>query len=227
MAKQKHFVTEHLEGISIKALTECSKELKEMLKGKHGLYALYKNNKLYYVGLGRLLARLNQHRRDRLKGKWNQFNVYVTKNDKYMKELETLALRIIDPKGNKVSGKFGKSKNRMKLFDELLQIKAHEKRAELLGGRRSTRNRRRAASKTKGPKKLSVLAGKRMQLWGECKGKEYVAQLRKDGTIKYNGKVYNSPSGAATAALGRNSNGWHFWRFKNKDGEWERLKYMK
>ena len=228
MAKQKHFVKEHLEGVAKRGLKDSSAELKELLFGKHGLYALYKNDKLYYVGLAKnLFRRLQQHGRDRHKNNWTNFSVYVTKNEQQMKELESLALRIISPKGNRTSGRFAASKGLKKQYSDLLTYKARLNQAELLGGKREATRRKRVASKSTGKKKLSALSGKRMKLWADCKGVQYHAVLHKDGTVRYDGQIFNSLSGAAKAALGRSSNGWYFWRYKNKDGKWERMKHLK
>ena len=59
------------------------------------------------------------------------------------------------------------------------------------------------------------------------KGKEYRATLRKDGKIGYNGKIYESPSGAGKAVIKKTCNGWAFWRYKNEKGEWVRLKEIR
>ena len=45
--------------------------------------------------------------------------------------------------------------------------------------------------------------------------------MRKDGTINFGGKIFNSPSIAGARAIGRQAlNGWKAWKFKNNDGEW-------
>ena len=46
------------------------KGLKEIMKGYSGIYALYRKERLYYVGLTtNLLGRINQHLKDRHAGK--------------------------------------------------------------------------------------------------------------------------------------------------------------
>jgi len=52
------------------------------------------------------------------------------------------------------------------------------------------------------------------------KGRTYFAWVRNDGTINYQGKIYNSPSTAGKAATGISTDGWRFWRFRNAKGEW-------
>jgi len=52
MRKSKsHLVSQHMEGISAKALEQYQDIIREYIRGRHGIYALYKREKLYYVGL--------------------------------------------------------------------------------------------------------------------------------------------------------------------------------
>lgn len=82
-------------------------ELKEIMRGKAGIYALYKQKKLHYVGLARNLdGRLYGHlERDRLRGKWDNFSVFLVKRGRFLKDLETLVLSIAKPPGNRLTGK--------------------------------------------------------------------------------------------------------------------------
>ena len=75
-----------------------------------GIYALYDDFGLYYIGLTdfSLRARIKKHTQDRHKGKWKRFSWYQIPNVKLTKDIETVLLRIIDPKGNQVKGKFKK-----------------------------------------------------------------------------------------------------------------------
>ena len=73
-----------------------------------GIYALYDDHGLYYVGLTdySLRARIEKHTKNRHKGKWKRFSWYQIPNIKYTKDIESIILRIVDPKGNRVKGKF-------------------------------------------------------------------------------------------------------------------------
>ena len=77
-----------------------------------GIYALYDQHGLYYVGLttSSLRTRIKKHTRNRHKGKWNRFSWYQIPNLKYTKDMESAILRIVNPKGNKVKGKLKKRK---------------------------------------------------------------------------------------------------------------------
>jgi len=82
-----------------------------------GIYALYKGEKLYYVGLSKssLRFRLRMHAtEDRHKGKWNNFSFYQIGRTKYIKDIESLLLRIAHAPGNKVRGRFHKKYNLLK-----------------------------------------------------------------------------------------------------------------
>ena len=82
-------------------------ELREIMYGQGGIYALYKKHRLYYVGLARNLdGRLYAHlERDKHSGKWDNFSVFVITRTRFLKDLETLVLRISRPKANRMSGK--------------------------------------------------------------------------------------------------------------------------
>ena len=84
------------------------KEIKEMLKENSGLYVLYKNDDLYYVGItGRdLFWRLYHHTRDKHKNKWNKFSVFIIGKGRYLKDVESMAQLISNPPANVWKGKF-------------------------------------------------------------------------------------------------------------------------
>ena len=73
-----------------------------------GIYALYDNHGLYYVGLTNysLRGRIQRHTKNRHKGKWERFSWYQIPKINYTKDIESIILRIVDPKGNRVKGKF-------------------------------------------------------------------------------------------------------------------------
>jgi len=79
-----------------------------------GVYVLYKSEAIYYIGLSKnsLRSRLRRHAtKDRHKGKWDEFSFYQIGRTKYVKDVESLMLRIFHPPGNKVGGKFHKKYN--------------------------------------------------------------------------------------------------------------------
>lgn len=228
MSVKNHLVTGQLENISWQVLEQYRDIIKEMIKGKSGIYALYNRDKLYYVGLAsNLKVRLNQHLKDRHGRKWDRFSVYLTRKDEHMKELESLFLRIFKPPGNKVVGKFGGSVN---MRSELLQEIRNEdldRRAKLLGGRTARSRIRTKAKHARGKDGLKGLLNKRMTLKGWRDGYEYTASARKDGTIRYGDKIFDTPNASARAATGKKIRGWQFWHYRNKSGEWVQLVNLK
>jgi hypothetical protein len=108
-----------LERIPKESLEIVESELKEVMKGYAGIYALYKGKKLYYVGLTKYLhGRLFHHStRDRHAGKWDNFSVFMIRRVEYLKDLETLVLRISKPRANKMKGNLpeeGKLKKKLR-----------------------------------------------------------------------------------------------------------------
>ena len=112
LARSRPLVIEHLEDVSRDTLAEYQDIVREYIRGKHGIYALYKKDRLYYVGLASSLGRrLKQHLRDRHGGSWDRFSVYLTRREDHITELEPIVLRIVKPTGNKQLGRFPGSSN--------------------------------------------------------------------------------------------------------------------
>lgn len=131
-------VSQHLENISRTALEKYQGILKEYVKGRHGVYALYSKDHLYYVGLAsNLRNRLKAHLKDRHAQTWDSFSVYLTINDSHLHELETLILKIASPKGNRVSGNFIKAQNLKPIFKNAV-TKAQQKELVKLGLKKIT-----------------------------------------------------------------------------------------
>jgi hypothetical protein len=120
-------VRAYAEGISANLLEQHGDTVKWVIGKKHGVYVLSKDGKPYYVGLAKKLpSRLRHHLKDRHARKWDHFNFYAIRSQKYLKDLESILIRVARPKGNKQLGGFGKDKNlRKKLQKEIIgSIKA-------------------------------------------------------------------------------------------------------
>ncbi len=114
---RRSLVIGHLEGISRSAIKRYPDIVTEFARHKSGVYSLYKDNALYYVGLAKnLRSRLHDHLRDRHADEWDHFNVYLTQGDEHQKELESLVLRIASPKGNRAAGRFPSSQDLRRMF---------------------------------------------------------------------------------------------------------------
>ncbi len=117
-----------LEGIPSEGFNIIAESIEETMKGEAGIYALYKKDKLYYVGLARnLKGRVRKHTVDRHAKKWDTFSVYIINKVKYLGDVETIILRIIDPMGNRVKGRIPK----LNALTKILEEEAREKTREL------------------------------------------------------------------------------------------------
>jgi hypothetical protein len=111
------------------ASAEAHKEAPGSKQRGRGIYVLYSKGKIYYIGLSKrsLRGRLRRHAlRDRHKGKWDSFSFYRIGKTKYIKDVESLLLRIIRPPGNRVVGKFGRKYNLAKRPRALRRAKEHQ-----------------------------------------------------------------------------------------------------
>ena len=227
---RRRLVIGHLERISSGVFDRYSRVITDLVGGKNGIYALYRNQTLHYVGLATdLRKRLNQHLRDRHKGKWNYFSLYLVRSERSLRDLEDLVLRIAYPKGNVVRGKFGGAPDLRKVLKSQIRTRAIEEINKLMGRAGSPRTKRRrgkrpvAAGKDHPP--LKGLLGRRAL---RDKRNLHSAWVYASGRIRYKGKRYNSPSAAAAAAVGRKTcNGWAFWRYKNDKGQWVPLRELR
>lgn len=222
MARQAQLVCQHLENISSEALDKYQDIVRNYVRGRQGVYALYRRTKLYYVGLAsNLRNRLKHHLRDRHKGIWDRFSVYLTIGDSHLKELESLILRTVKPRGNTQTGKFIKSEN---LRGRLARDLRRKNREEInwLIGRTTTPVRRRLRRKPSrnGQPVLAAYFSRSTRLRAAYRGKVVKARIRKNGLIRYKNKDYRSPSLAGSAVVKRSCNGWTFWRYERAPGDW-------
>lgn len=222
MARQAQLVCQHLENISSEALNKYQDIVRNYVRGRRGIYALYRRNKLYYVGLAsNLRNRLKHHLRDRHKGIWDRFSVYLTIGDSHLKELESLILRTVKPRGNTQTGKFIKSENlRGRLARDL--IRRNREEINWVIGRTTTPIRRRPRHKASrnGQPVLAAYFSRSTRLRATYRGKVVKARIRRNGLIRYKNKDYGSPSFAGSAVVKRSCNGWTFWKYERAPGDW-------
>jgi hypothetical protein len=222
MAKRAQLVSQHLENISHEALSKYQDVIRSYVRGRQGIYALYRKNELYYVGLaGNLRSRLKSHLRDRHKKLWDRFSVYLTIGDSHLKELESLILRTVKPSGNHQSGKFIKSENLRGKLSRELRARQRQEINWVIG--RSTspipKHRRQKVVRNGGPV-LAAFVNRSMKLRATFKDKPIRARVRKNGFVRYKNRDYNSPSLAAAAVVKHSYNGWTFWKYERGPGDW-------
>lgn len=237
--KSGRLVIGHLERISSDIFEKYNSIITGIVGGRYGIYALYRNKRLYYVGLATdLKRRVNHHLRDRHKGKWNYFSLYLARSERFLKDLECLAIRIAYPKGNKTRGKFGGVPDLRRMLKRQIKTQVIDEIDTILGRftfglakRRKSRSRSAekaagiAAVATKRKSKSQIpLKGllSRKHIRAVYKGKEYIGSVYSSGRIrlKHLAQTFDSPSGAGTAVRQKHTDGWFFWHYKNNDGEW-------
>jgi hypothetical protein len=229
MAKRLPLVCQHLERISRTALERYQRIIRDYLRHREGVYALYRRGKLYYVGLASDLRwRLKSHLRDRHAGSWDSFSVYLTIGDKHLKKLESLLLRVIlpKPKGNAQRGGFVSSENLKRRFKrDVRDLQRHE--LESLLGMIDIKRRITANKKPKNELASYLNGNGGFPIRGEFKGRVFKARVRRDGSIRFNGSKFPSPSAAGAAAIKSSCNGWYFWKYERAPGDWVRLRKLR
>ena len=236
MAKRKaQLVCQHLERIPRKVLQDYPEIVRDMARGRNGIYALYRRDRLHYLGLARdLRQRLKQHLHDQLAQTWDRFSLYLTVGDDHINEIECLFLRISKPKGNTITPGLARSQNLLRGL--LSQIKARH-RAELMDidPRKRTaaelKQKRKPKPARRRPGRQPVLAQyvtKRLHIRFVYKGKVHRATVLEDGSIfGHKGRIFTSPSGAAKAVAGHAVDGWHAWHYERAPGDWVRLNTLR
>jgi len=213
-----HLVCQHLEDISREALEKHQRIIKQYVRRRNGVYALYRKGKLYYVGLAKnLRSRLKSHLHDRHGSSWDRFSVYLTIGEQHLRELESLILRIVQPKGNKQKGKFPKSEDIRRRFARDVKDQLNYEVALLLGNQ---------PKKSASQDRRTKLGRMKLRAW--FKGKKLRAQLLKGGRVRFGEKVYDSLSTAAAKACRRVScNGWSFWKYQRAPGDWVTVDHLR
>ena len=232
MAKHTPLVSQYLEKISRSVLKDYQAIIREYVARRHGVYALYRGNRLYYVGLAsNLRSRLRDHLRNRHGQSWDHFSVYLTIGDSHIKELESLVVRIASPQGNKQEGKFAKAENLRKRLGQAIRQQQRKELKELMGGQKRKTPVKPTSTAPKSRKgRLPVLSkyiSTPLKLKATFKNKSITARVLKNGTIRFAGKTYFSPSLAGKAACNRPSNGWTFWRYERAPGDWVHLDQLR
>lgn len=222
-------VCQHIENLSGDALTDYAAIIRDIVGRRHGVYALYRRDKLYYVGLAtNLRSRLNAHLRDRHKGLWDRFSVYLTIEDGHLRELESLVIRIAQPKGNRQAGGFVRSENLTRTLRARLRDQQREQWLSLIGKYREDDDDVEVSKKAvRGDPVLAGHFTRARTLRAEFKGEQFKARVRSDGTIRVGRKTFESPSLAARAVTGHARNGWWFWHYERAPGQWVRLRELR
>lgn len=220
--RREGLVYQHLEHVSRDLLERHPDVVRNFIGRNAGIYALYRKNRLYYVGLATALrGRLRAHGKNRHGGNWDSFSIYLTMKDQHLREIEAMMLRLANPSGAKQRGKFARSTDMRRRITKAIKEKQSKEISSLfikLGMARAAV----AEQSDRDPDLIRLLPlGARLR--GTRRGKIYKARVRRDGTIRFNGKEYASLSAAGKATLKRSTNGWSFWRVERGKGNWVNL----
>ena len=222
--KTKSIVTGHLEKIGQKVFTDYSSAITELIKGHQGVYALYKKDKLYYVGLAsNLKNRIKHHLNDRHKNCWTHFSLYIIRQEEHIREIESLVLRISYPKGNSVKGKLSLSKDLRPVLKNRMREQWEKQFYDIIGGRK-IKTTQKTNGKIKSGKRVRSLKGllrNYQRIYCTYKGKDYRAKVLPNGVVELipGKQKFNSPSLAGMAVTKKKSiNGWRFWKYKDTSG---------
>jgi predicted GIY-YIG superfamily endonuclease len=200
VSKRQPLVSQHLESISRQALEKYQDIVRRYVRRRQGVYALYRRNKIYYIGLAsNLRSRLAHHLRDHHQDSWDRFSVYLTIGDTHLKELESLILRVVKPKGNKQKGKFLKSEDIRKRFARDVRSRQHNELLSLLGKEKVSELGKERLAIGRQPVLANYIEGP-IKLQARYEGKTIKAHIRRNGSIRFKGKVYSSPSLVGAAA---------------------------
>jgi hypothetical protein len=222
MTKPTQLVCQHLENISGDVLEEYQNIIRAYVYRRQGVYALYSEDDLYYVGLASdLSSRLKAHLRDKHAERWDRFSVYLTIGSRHLRELEALILRVLKPipQGNTKVGKFTRSEDLRARLEKDISHRDREKLDHIVGRTVVTigvpfRGRTPA---------LHDYVQKPFKIRGRSKGKIFQGTVTDNGTIRLQRKMYQSPTAAAVAVTKYPVDGWVFWRYERAPGDWVRL----
>jgi Restriction Enzyme Adenine Methylase Associated/Protein of unknown function (DUF2924) len=214
----------HLEHVSRDLLERHPDVVRDFIGRNAGVYALYRRNQLYYVGLANALRhRLKAHVKNRHGDSWDSFSIYLTIKDQHLREIEALMLRLAKPSGARQRGRLAQSRDLTRAITRAIRQKQNNEVSSLF----VRANLVRAVEEQK-PKKSSEPALLRLlpggaKLMANYKGKKYRARVRRDGRVRFNGQFYPSLSLAAKSVTKRSTNGWWFWQVEKGKGNWVRL----
>ena len=223
--KPRDLLSNRLEKVSKDIFKKHYPLITELVGDSPGIYALYDGDELYYVGKSsELRKRVKQHLRDRHLASWTHFSLYLVRREEHIHEIESLLVRIANPKGNRVIPR-GKSRGALIKSLERLLLRRHMDERNALLGLEPTRTSLHKKRHGNHPDSLVGLVSKQATLFRQYKGRDYTAKLSPKGTIAFKGKTYKSATGAAKAVIGANRavSGWVFWYIKDLDGNWVRL----
>jgi hypothetical protein len=190
----------HLENVSRDLLEQHPDVVRDFIGRNAGVYALYRRNRLYYVGLANALRhRLKAHVKNRHGDSWDSFSIYLTIKDQHLREIEALMLRLARPSGARQRGRLAQSKDLRRSIRRAIRQKQNKQVSSLFDTVRMNLVQvveERRPKSSSDPNLIRLLPGG-ARLRANYKGKQYRARVRRDGRVRFNGQLYPSLSLAA------------------------------
>src|SRR5450759_4952616 len=125
--KPRDLLSNRLEKISKDVFKQYFPLITQLVSDSPGIYALYDGEDLYYVGKStELRKRVRQHLRDRHLASWTHFSLYLVRREEHIHEIESLLVRIANPKGNRVVPRGKSTGVLVKQLKRLIQQKQKE-----------------------------------------------------------------------------------------------------
>ena len=116
-----------LDNIKRESFDVIKRELRGVLKGRAGIYALYKRGTVVKVGLGtNIYWRVKGHSKSK-KIDWDTVSLFIIHNIKYLRDIETAVNRIAKPKHSFQRGRVGDEY----YFKRILKKRVNEKNRKL------------------------------------------------------------------------------------------------
>lgn len=216
-----------LERVSKNLFEKYSDEITALIGRSSGIYALYDDDGLYYVGkAGDLKNRVKAHLKDRHLASWSHFSLYLVRDAEHIGDLESLLIRVAAPLGNKNRPKGRGSSQLTAVLRTAIKARQKEELEQLTTGF----PHRAEPEKRRGRKQQTAkeLVDRDTPIFRTYKGRDYKAKLQPSGTIVLKGVRYPTPSAAAVSITKRAQNGWSFWYYKNPaTATWERLRELR
>ena len=125
--KRGSLIQHALDNIRRESFDSIKRELRELLKDRAGIYALYKKGIVVKVGLGtNIYWRVKGHARSK-KMIWDTVSFFIIRNIKYLRDVETAINRIAKPKYSLQKGRVGDEN----LYKRKLKKSVDERRKKL------------------------------------------------------------------------------------------------
>lgn len=226
--KPRSLITDRVEGISKDVFKRYFSEITKLIGSSPGIYALYDEDQLYYVGKSTdLKKRVKQHLRDRHYASWTHFSLFLIRKVDHINEIESLLIRISNPKGNSTKPKGRARGDLIKKLKKMIKDRQRREYEEMFVQKKIAKKgagKRAAATR----KKINGLVSRKTTLYRSYKGKEHKAFLYPTGVIRMGKHKFSSPTAAALKIVDRPTvNGWNFWYIKDSNDEWVKLSDFK